>query len=175
LIVRSSADSGALIAAVRSEVLALDRNVPLTQIKTMSDRAAEGTSRTRFIALLLGFFAGVALLLSAIGIYGVMAYNVSARTREMGIRIALGAQTSDVLRLVMRDGLMLIAAGLAIGLTAAWAASRVLASQLYEVSASDPQTFVIVALVLAVVASVACYLPARRATRTDPISALRNE
>ena len=175
LIVRSSADSGALIAAVRSEVLALDRNVPLTQIKTMSDRAAEVTSRTRFIALLLGFFAGVALLLSAIGIYGVMAYNVSARTREMGIRIALGAQTSDVLRLVMRDGLMLIAAGLAIGLTAAWAANRVLASQLYEVSASDPQTFVIVALVLAVVASVACYLPARRATRTDPISALRNE
>ena len=93
----------------------------------------------------------------------------------MGIRIALGAQTSDVLRLVMRDGLMLIAAGLAIGLTAAWAASRVLASQLYDVSASDPQTFVIVALVLAFVACVACYLPARRATRTDPISALRNE
>ena len=175
LIVRSSADSRALIAAVRSEVLALDRNIPLTQIKTMSDRAAEVTSRTRFIALLLGFFAGLALLLSAIGIYGVMAYNVSARTREMGIRIALGAQTSDVLRLVMRDGLLLIAAGLAIGLMSAWAASRVLASQLYEVSASDPQTFVSVALVLAFVACLACYLPARRATRTDPISALRNE
>ncbi len=175
LIVRSSADSGALITAVRSEVVALDRNIPLTQIKTMSDRAAEVTSRTRFIALLLGVFAGLALLLSAIGIYGVMAYNVSARTREMGIRIALGAQTSDVLRLVMRDGLMLIAAGLTIGLMSAWAASRVLASQLYEVSASDPQTFVIVALVLAFVAGVACYLPARRATRTDPISALRNE
>ena len=175
LIVRSSADSGALIAAVRSEVLALDRNIPLTQIKTMSDRAAEVTSRTRFIALLLGFFAGLALLLSAIGIYGVMAYNVSARTHEMGIRIALGAQTSDVLRLVMRDGLMLIAAGLAIGLTAAWAANRVLASQLYEVSPSDPQTFISVALILAFVACVACYLPARRATRTDPISALRSE
>ena len=175
LIVRSSADPGALIAGVRSELSALDRNVPLTQIKTMSDRAAEVTSRTRFIALLLGSFAGLALLLSAIGIYGVMAYNVSARTHEIGIRIALGAQTRDVLRLVMRDGLALIAIGLATGLTAAWAATRVLGSQLYEVSASDPQTFLIVAVVLAVVGCLACYLPARRATRTDPISALRNE
>ena len=175
LIVRSSADPAGIIAAVRREMFGLDKNVPLTRIKTMTQRASEVTSRTRFIALLLGLFAGLALLLSAIGIYGVMAYNVSTRTREMGIRIALGAQTRDVLRLVMGDALVLIVAGLGVGLTGAWAATRVLGSQLYEVSASDPRTFITVALVLAGVACVACYVPARRATKTDPMTALRNE
>jgi putative ABC transport system permease protein len=140
LIVRSSVDPAAIVASVRREVLALDKNVPLTQIQTMTERAAEVTSRTRFIAVLLGLFAALALLLAAMGIYGVMAYSVSARTREMGIRIALGAQTRDVLRLVMRDGLMLLAAGLAIGSIAAFAAARVLRSQLYEVNSNDPMT-----------------------------------
>jgi putative ABC transport system permease protein len=175
LIVRSSADPTGIIAAVRNEVLALDRSLPLTRIKTMTERAAEVTSRTRFIALLLGAFAGLALLLSAIGIYGVMAYNVSARSREMGIRIALGAQTGDVVRLIMRDGLALITAGLALGLIAAWAATRTLGSQLYDVSAADPTTFIAVALLLNVVACFACYFPARRSTRVDPMTALRNE
>ena len=175
LIVRSSADPAAVSAAVRRELFALDKNVPLTQIKTMTERAAEVTSRTRFIALLLGLFAGLSLLLSAIGIFGVIAYSVSARTREMGVRIALGAQTGDVLRLVMRDGLGLIAAGLAIGLTAAWAVTRALGSQLYQVSAADPWTFITVAMLLAGVACLACYFPARRVTKIDPATALRKE
>jgi putative ABC transport system permease protein len=175
LILRSSLDPASLVDSVRREVSALDKNVPLTQIRTMTERAAEVTSRTRFIAIVLGVFAGFALLLAAIGIYGVMAYSVSARTREMGIRIALGAQTSDVLRLVMRDGLMLLAAGLAAGLFAAFAATRVLGSQLYEVGAGDPVTFIAVALVLTFVACLACYIPARRAAKADPIAALRYE
>lgn len=175
LIVKTNVAPATIASAIRNEVLALDRNVPLIQIKTMSDRAAEVTSRTRFITMLLGLFAGLALLLSAMGIYGVMAYGVSARTREVGIRMALGAQKSDVFKLVIRDGLKLILAGLAIGLPAAWAAMRVLNSQLYEISATDPQTLVFVVALLVGVALLACYFPARRATRTDPMNALRYE
>jgi putative ABC transport system permease protein len=115
------------------------------------------------------------LLLSAIGIYGVMAYNVSARTREVGIRIALGAQKGDVLGLVLRDGLTLIIAGLTTGLLAAWAATRVLKSQLYEVNVGDPLTFIGVVLLLSVFALLACYFPARKATKVDPLVALRSE
>ncbi len=175
LIVRTSVEPAAITAAVRREVLALDRNVPLTAIQTMRERAAEVTSRTRFIAAVLGLFALLALLLSAIGIYGVMAYSVSARTRELGIRIALGAQARDVLRLVLREGAALVVAGLALGLLAAWAALRVLQSQLYNMSTTDPLTFGVVALLLAGVALLACYVPARKAMRTDPLAALRYE
>jgi ABC-type antimicrobial peptide transport system permease subunit len=160
---------------VRREVLALDRNVPLTAIQTMQERAAEVTSRTRFIAVLLGLFAGLALVLSGIGIYGVMAYSVSARTREVGIRMALGAQTGDVLRMALGDGLKLIAAGLALGACAAVAALRVLQTQLYDVRATDPLTLAAVALLLAGVGALACYIPARRATKVDPLTALRHE
>jgi predicted permease len=175
LIVRSRADVASLTAAVRREVLALDRNVPLTAVQTMPERVAEVTSRTRFIAVLLGLFAGLALLLSGIGIYGVTAYSVSARTREIGIRLALGAQRRDVLRLVLHDGLKLIAAGLALGGFIALAALRILQSQLYEVRATDPLTFVGVGLLLLAVSLLACWLPARRAAKVDPQIALRNE
>jgi len=175
LIVRSSLDTAPLIAAIRREALALDKNVPLTRILTMKERSAEVTSRTRFIALLLGVFAGLALLLSAIGIYGVMAYSVAVRRREIGIRMALGARPIDVLRLVMQEGLILILAGLVVGLGAAYGATRLLASQLYNVSASDPLIFALIALLLAGAALFACYLPARRATRVDPMVALRYE
>ncbi len=175
LIVRSNIDPAAIAAAVRREVLALDKNVPLTKIQTMTERVAEVTSRTRFIALLLGLFAGVALLLSAIGVYGVMSYSVSARTRELGIRIALGAQDGAVLRLVLRDGLALIGAGLVLGALTAWATLRVLKGQLYDVGSTDPLIFGVAPLLLAVVAMWACYAPARRATKTDPLVALRCE
>jgi predicted permease len=175
LIVRSSLDTAPLLAAIRREALGLDRNVPLTRILTMKERSNEVTSRTRFIALLLGLFAGLALLLSAIGIYGVMAYRVVVRTREIGIRMALGARPVDVLRLVMQEGVLLIFAGLLVGFGAAYGATRVLGSQLYQVSASDPLTFALIALLLAGAALAACYLPARRATRVDPMVALRYE
>jgi putative ABC transport system permease protein len=175
LIVRTNGDPATITAEIRSEVLALDRDVPLTAVQTMNHRAAEVTSRTRFITLLLGLFAGVALLLSAIGIYGVTAYSVSARTREIGIRMALGAQRRDVLRMVLREGATLIAAGLAAGLLAAWISLRLLESQLFEISTTDPLTAALVAVLLAGVALLACGAPARRATRTDPMTALRYE
>jgi putative ABC transport system permease protein len=175
LIVRTSADRSALVAAIRRTALALDRNVPLTRVLTMRERSAEVTSRTRFSALLLALFAGLALLLSALGIYGVMAYRVVTRTREIGIRMALGARPTDVFRLVMKEGTALILAGLAFGLGAAYAATRLLASELYSVSTSDPTTFTLIALLLAVAALAACYIPARRATRVDPMVALRYE
>jgi putative ABC transport system permease protein len=175
LIVRTRVDPAAITAAVRREVLSLDRNVPLSAIQAMHERVAEVTSRTRFIAVLLGLFAGLALLLAAMGIYGVMAYSVSARTRELGIRIALGAQAGDVLRLVLREGTALVVAGLALGVLAAWASLRVLQSQLYDMRTTDPLTFGVVALLLAGVALLACYLPARRATRLDPLVALRHD
>jgi len=175
LILRTNLDLSAIVPAVRTEVLALDNNVPLTAIRTMTERAAEVTSRTRFIALLLALFAVLALLLAAIGIYGVMAYSVSARTRELGIRIALGAKTGDVRRLVLGDAIALIATGLALGLVTAWPSVRVLQSQLYDISPTDPLTLGVVAILLAGLALLACYLPARKAMRTDPLAALRNE
>ena len=175
LIVRTRVDPATVAAAVRREALALDRNVPLTAIQTMRERVAEVTSRARFIAVLLGLFAGLALLLAGIGIYGVTAYSVSARTRELGIRIALGAQAGDVLRMVLREGASLILAGLALGALAAWASARVLESQLYNMRANDPLTFGVVAMLLAGVALLACYLPARKAMRIDPLAALRHE
>jgi putative ABC transport system permease protein len=175
LIVRTRMETAAITAAIRQTVQTLDRNVPLTAIQTMTERAAEVTSRTRFIAVLLGLFAGLALLLSGIGIYGVMAYSVSARTREVGIRLALGAQAGDVLRLVLGDGVKLIVAGLVLGACVAVAALRVLQTQLYGVRATDPLTFVAVAVLLASVGLFACYLPARRAAQTEPMQALRYE
>jgi putative ABC transport system permease protein len=175
LIIRASGDRASLIAAVRREVRALDKNMPVYGIQTMDERAAEVTSRTRFSALLLALFAGLALVLSAIGIYGVIAYSVAQRTREIGIRMALGARASNVFRLVLSQGILLTLVGLIIGLIAAYATTRVLASQLYDVSATDPATFAVISLLLAMVALAACYIPARRAMKVDPMVALRYE
>jgi ABC-type antimicrobial peptide transport system permease subunit len=175
LILRTSADPAGVVSAVRREVLALDKNVPLASVRTMEARVAEVASRARFLTFLLGLFAALALLLAAVGIYGVVAYSVTARAREVGIRIALGARAGDVLRLVLLDGLPLVAAGLAVGLVAAWAAVRVLRSQLYEVSASDPLIFAGVTALMAGVALLASFVPARRATKVDPVNVLRAE
>jgi putative ABC transport system permease protein len=175
LIVRSNLDTAALTAAIQREVLQLDRNVPLTAIQTMKERAAEVTSRTRFIALLLGLFAGLALLLAGIGIYGVMAYSVTARTREVGVRMALGAQPADVIRLVFKEGISLAGIGVSVGLLASLALTRLMKGLLFSVGANDPLTFGAITLLLLSVAGLACWLPARRATKVDPLVALRSE
>jgi putative ABC transport system permease protein len=173
LTVRSSLGPGELTTAVRREVLLLDRNVPLTNIQTMRERAAEVTSRTRFIAIVLGLFAGLAVLMAGIGIYGVMAYSVSARTRELGIRMALGAQGGDVILLVLKGGMSLAGIGVGIGLLASLALTRLMKGLLFGVGANDPLTLGTITLLLLAVAGLACWLPARRATNVDPLVAVR--
>jgi putative ABC transport system permease protein len=175
LSIRTTVDPASLIAAVRREAQSLDKGMPLYDISAMTDRAARATSRYRYSALLMGLFAGLALALAAVGIYGVMAYSVSARTREIGVRVALGAQAGDILCFIIADGVALIGAGTLLGLLAAFVSTRVLKSQLYGIDATDPLTFLAVSLALAAVALSACYIPARRATKVDPMIALRSE
>jgi putative ABC transport system permease protein len=141
----------------------------------MNEMRAESLAQVRFNTLVLSVFAALGLILAAVGIYGVAAYSVTQRTHEIGIRMALGAQPESVLRLVLRQGMVLALIGMALGLVASYAVTRVMKSLLFGVSATDPMTFVIVALILAAVALVANYVPARRATRVDPLIALRYE
>jgi hypothetical protein len=175
LVVRSEVDVSSLSTAVRREVMAVDRNQPVFNARTFTQLFSSSISQQRFLALLMAAFAGLALLLAVIGIYGVIAYSVAQRTREIGIRVALGAQTSDVLRLVIRQGMTLTVIGVALGLIVSFALTRFMEKSLFGVSATDPLTFTSIALLLAVVALLACYVPARRATKIDPIVALRRE
>ena len=175
LIVRTAGDPHAYVAAVRARVLALDHEQPVTAIQTLDELLESGAAQPRFTAFLLGSLSGTALLLAIVGIYGVIAYSVAERTQEMGIRIALGAERVDILRLVLQQGLVLALTGIAIGLAASFALTRLLGSLLYRVSVTDPATFASGAVVFAVVATLASYLPARRAMRVDPMVALRNE
>ncbi len=175
ILVRTTKDPLALTAAVRDEVRALDANQPVFGVQTMDDLVSESLAGRRFSMLLLGVFAGVALLLAGVGIYGVMAYSMAQRTHEVGIRMALGARGRDVLWMVLRQGMALAGAGVGAGLVVALALTRVMASLLYGVSATDPSTFTGVALLLAGVALLACLIPALRATRVDPIRALRHD
>ena len=175
IVVRTANYPAGLMAAVRREVWAVDKNLPLANLSTLEQLLDKTIAQRRFNLLLLGMFAGVALVLAAVGIYGVMSYAVTQRTHEIGVRMALGAQTSNVLRMVVGQGIRLALVGIAIGLGAALALTRLMASLLYEVSATDPLTFAVIALMLAAVALVACYVPARRATRVDPMLALRYE
>jgi putative ABC transport system permease protein len=175
VLVRTANEPAQIVSAVRREILALDKSVPIFDIRTMEDRSADATSRTRFSAMLLGIFSGLALALAAVGIYGVMAYSVSGRTREIGVRMSLGAQPRNVLGLVMRDGIVVTITGVALGLIGALAATRVLGSQLYGVETTDAATFTVVSLLLAGVALGASYIPARRAMKVDPMVALRYE
>ena len=173
--VRTNGDPLTVMSQVRAEVRALDRNLPLTEVKTLAEHMRAPLAPARLLAWLSGAFGILALLLAATGLYGVMAYLVSGRTREFGIRVALGANGGDVLRLVLGEGLMLVGVGMLLGLFASAALTRVLQSVLYGVSATDPTTFAGVALLLAAVTLVACYIPARRATKIDPMIALRYE
>jgi putative ABC transport system permease protein len=165
----------ALLPAVQQAVWSVNKSVPLGNPRTMNDMIARTLLQKRFTMLLLSIFAGAALLLAAIGLYGVISYSVAQRTRELGIRIALGAQRGDVLRLILRQGMTLVAAGVIFGIAASLGLTRLIASLLYGISASDPITFVLLSLALVLVAFVACWLPARRASAVDPIVALHAE
>jgi len=175
ILVRTSNDPLALVTTIRGELQQLDPELPMAAVATMDQLLADSLSRSRFTMLLLGIFSAVALVLAAVGIYGLIAYSVTQRTQELGIRIALGAQRHDVLRLVLAQGTRLTLLGVTLGVFAALALSRLLASMLFGVSATDPLTFAGVAALLGVVALLACFIPARRATRVDPIVALRYE
>jgi putative ABC transport system permease protein len=174
-VVRSAANPAGLASAVRSEVRSLDRAVPLQAIGTMEELQRAGLATRQLPAVLLGLFAGLALTLAMVGIYGVISYSVSERTNEIGIRMALGAERSDVLRLVIGQGMIPVWAGLIAGLCIAVALSRTLSGVLYGVNPTDPLTFGAVSLVLIIISLMACAAPARRATRVDPLVALRYE
>jgi putative ABC transport system permease protein len=175
LAIRTTADPAAMTSTLRREVLGLDKDLPIFNVKTMEDVVAQSIGSRRLSTMLLSVFAGVALLLAAIGIYGVMAYTVTQRTQEIGIRIALGAQVGNVLGMIVRQGMALALVGITVGLVAALGLTRVIANLLFGVSATDPIVFVVIPLLLAFVALLACWLPARRATLVDPIEALRTE
>ena len=171
----SLSDPAELTTAVRDQLASLDRDIPLNQVRVFDEYMSRTLAKPRFNALLLSIFAGTALLLTAIGIYGVLAYSVSQRTNEIGIRIALGAAQSNIFRLVVGEAMLLVAISIGIGLLGAFMATRLLSSLLYGVAAWDPVTFASIATLIAAVAFLACWLPARRATRVDPVVALRAE
>jgi putative ABC transport system permease protein len=175
LVIRTAGDPKDMAAAVRGEVLGMDPDLPVYAIRTMNEVLKESVASRRLYMTLLGIFAGVAMILAAIGLYGVMAYSVTQRTHEIGIRMALGAKAGDVLRLVVGQGMALALAGVGIGLVAAFALTRLLSSLLFAVSATDPYTFAIISLILAGVALGATFIPAHRATRVDPMVALHYE
>jgi putative ABC transport system permease protein len=174
-VVRTKIDPMSVSSSVRQAIWSIDKDLPFTEVLTMDQRLTESFSERRFHMILLGFFAGLALILSVVGIYGVMSYSVTQRTHEIGIRVALGADRRQVLRLVLRRGLLLTLIGASAGLAGALALTRFLASMLYGVHPNDAVTFVAVTLVLAAIAILACYLPARRATKVEPLVALRYE
>jgi putative ABC transport system permease protein len=175
MVVRTTGDPHVLINAVGKEVLALDKDVPVYSVKTMNEYLASSVAAPRFNTTLLSIFAGVALVLTIVGLYGVMSYSVAQRTNEIGIRLALGAQRRDVIALVVKQGLLLVLFGLLIGLPSAFALMRLISGLLFGVTNKDPMTFVSAAVVLSVVGLLACYIPALRATRVDPMEALRCE
>lgn len=175
LVVRTSGDPLELAGAVRAVVRGLDRDLPIARIRSMQDVVAASLAQNEVKTVLISLFAALALVLAAVGIYGLVSYSVSQRTHEIGIRMALGARRGEVMRMVVRQGMGLVLLGLVVGLAGAWFASRLLAGQLYDVKIGDPLTYLFVPLVLAAVALVANLVPARRATWVDPLEALRYE
>jgi putative ABC transport system permease protein len=172
LVIRTADDPAAFATTLRREVQALDKDQPVYNVRTMDDVVMSSLGTRRVSMQLFTVFAIAALLLAAIGIYGVMAYSVTQRTQEIGIRMALGAQKSDVLALVIRQGMTLTLIGVIVGLAGAFALTRVIGNLLFGVTATDPATFLWIPLLLAAVSFFACYIPARRAARLNPLTAL---
>ena len=175
LVIRTSSAPRSLAEGVRKAVLAVDPSQPIANVRTMEGVMAASFAQRRFILILLGVFAGAALLLATVGLYGVIAYGVSQRVREIGVRMALGASRGNVLALVLRQGMKLGGIGVVVGVVGALGLSRVLVNMLYEVKPRDPSMFIGVSLLLLLVALLASWLPARRAARVDPLEALRHE
>jgi ABC-type antimicrobial peptide transport system permease subunit len=173
--VRTSVEPAGLVAPVRREVYAVDPEQPVSNVQTMGEILGEESARRRVGMLLLATFAGLALLLASLGIYGVLSFFVAQHTQEIGVRLALGARPRSILALVLRKGMRLALAGLVLGLAGALLLTRFIEGQLYGVSATDPVTYAALALLLGLVALLACYVPARRATKVDPMVALRYE
>jgi putative ABC transport system permease protein len=173
--IRTTREPMSISAAVQKAVSSVDEKLTAARVLPMEQLVSETVAQPKFTTLLLAIFAGLALVLAAVGIYGVISYSVAQRTREIGIRMALGAQTRDVLKLVVGQGMILALIGVGLGLVAAFAVTRVMSSLLFNVSATDPLTFIVIAVLLALVALVASYIPARRAMRVDPMVALRYE
>ncbi len=175
IFIRTKSDPHALLPALRALVQSIDPDMPITHAGTMEESIHKWSTTPRFRSILLGVFAGLGLLLALIGIYGVIAISVAQQTREIGIRMALGAQPGDVMRMMLRRGLMWVAAGAAAGLVGALGATRLLGTLLFEVKATDPLSFAIATGLLVAAALTACYIPARRAMKVDPMVALRYE
>jgi putative ABC transport system permease protein len=175
IVMRTAGDPAALAAVARAAVWGIDPEQPVSEVRTLDQILTRSLAARRFNMLLLAVFAATALALATVGLYGVVAYSIARRTREFGVRLALGAQPRDLVCLVLAHGLGLTLAGLVIGLFVSLAATRALSTMLYEVSATDPVTFGAISAVLALVAAAASYLPARRAMRVDPLVALRAE
>jgi putative ABC transport system permease protein len=163
------------MAAVQQQVWAIDKDQPVTNVKTLEEVISQSVAERRFQTLLLLLFAGLALALALVGVYGIISYSVSQRTGEIGLRIALGASRGAILRLVIEQAMLLVIAGIVAGAAGAYGLSRYLTSLLFEVKPTDPLTYSSLALLLSAVALIACYVPARRATRVDPMVALRYE
>jgi putative ABC transport system permease protein len=175
LVVRTNQEPSKMTSAVREQVAALDRGVPVYQIATIDQLLSRSVAPQRFDLFLLVLFAALAVGLAAVGVYGVLAFSVSQRTHEIGIRLALGAHPRDVLRLIIQQAMKLVCAGIVLGMAGAVALTRLMSSLLYGVSPTDPVAFLAAALLLMTAAMIACYVPARRAMRVDPIVALRSE
>jgi putative ABC transport system permease protein len=175
LVVRTTSDPLAVAGSLQNAVWSIDKNLPVSEIRTMEDVVSEAVGPQRFNTVLLGVFSAVALVLAMVGIYGVLSDSVSARTHEIGVRMALGAQASSVLGMILRQGMALVGIGIAVGLAGAYLLTQLMTSLLYEVSTTDGFTFVAIPLALAAVALGACLVPARRATKVDPLVALRYE
>ena len=175
VVVRAPGSSAGVISAMKRQIWSLDSGIPLNRVQSMDELIGESLAERQFNMSLLGLFAGLAMILVVVGVYGVISYNVSQRTNEIGIRIAIGARRANILKMILGQGARMAAAGLAIGALGAYASTRLMTKVLFGVAPTDPATFVAVILLMSVTVIAACFVPAAKAVRVDPIAALRHE